>query len=102
MATGALVLAGAAAGTLTVSADSGLAPMTAEELLVDLSEPQTESLSGTVVVTADLGLPDLPRGMASSTDVTSLASGTNTLRVWMDGPDRSRVAMIGSTRRSPT
>ena len=100
MATGALVLAGAAAGTLTVSADSGLAPMTAEELLVALSEPRAESLSGTVAVTADLGLPDLPRGMASGADVTSLASGTNTLRVWMDGQDRSRVAMIADAQES--
>ncbi len=99
-AVGILVVTGAAVGTAGVSADSGLEPMTAEELLVSLAEPQAESLSGTVAVSADLGLPDLPRGMASGGDVTSLISGTSTLRVWMDGPNRSRVALIADAQES--
>ncbi len=99
-AVGILVVTGAAVGTAGVSADSGLDPMTAEQLLVALSEPQADSLSGTVAVSADLGLPDLPMGMASGADVTSLASGTNTLRVWMDGQDRARVAMIADAQES--
>jgi outer membrane lipoprotein-sorting protein len=100
VATGALVLAGVAAGTMTVSADSGLPPMTAEELLVALTESETETLSGTVVATADLGLPDLPMSMTAGSDLTSLVSGTNTMRVWVDGQDRSRVALLADAQES--
>ena len=38
--------------------------------------------------------------MGSSADLTSLVSGSNTLRVWSDGPDRARLAMIGSAEES--
>ena len=57
-------------------------------------------MSGTVVASADLGLPALPTGMGSSADLTSLVSGSHTLRVWSDGPDRARLAMIGSSEES--
>ena len=99
-AAGALILGGALAGTVGASADAGLAPRTAADLLVDLQSPQTDTVSGTVVATADLGLPELPTGMGSSADVTALVSGSNTLRVWSDGPDRMRVAMIGTAEES--
>jgi outer membrane lipoprotein-sorting protein len=74
--------------------------MTAQELLVALQAPQAQALSGTVVATADLGLPTLPTGMASSAQLTDLVSGTHTLRVWQDGPDRTRLAMIGGAEES--
>ncbi len=96
----ALILAGTLAGTVGASADSGLDPRTAQELLVDLQTPQAGALSGTVVATADLGLPALPTGMASSAELTSMVSGSHTLRVWIDGPDRSRLAVIGSAEES--
>ncbi len=99
-AAGALILAGASAGTVIASADAGLPPRTAQELLVDLQDPQTDALSGTVVATADLGLPALPTGMGSSAELTSLVSGSHTLRVWSDGPDRSRLAMIGTSEET--
>jgi outer membrane lipoprotein-sorting protein len=89
-------------------------------LLTDALQPTTQSLSGTVTTKADLGLPSLsgitgavtgtgvvPGGAASvatgSTTtppalggLTALLSGTSTLRVWADGPDRSRVAVIAN------
>lgn len=99
-AAGALILAGAAAGTVGVSADSGLAPMTAEELLTALMTTQPTALSGTVVATADLGLPDLPMGAASTVGLTSLVSGTHTMRVWLDGTDRSRVALLADAQET--
>ena len=99
-AAGALILSSAAVGTVIASADAGLPPRTAQELLVDLQDPQTDTLSGTVVASADLGLPALPSGMGSSADLTSLVSGSHTLRVWSDGPDRARLAMIGSSEES--
>ncbi len=99
-AAGALILAGTAAGTVIASADAGLPPRTAQELLVDLQDPQTDTVSGTVVASADLGLPALPTGMGSSAELTALVSGSHTLRVWSDGPDRARLAMIGSSEET--
>lgn len=99
-AAGALILSSAAAGTVIASADAGLPPRTAQELLVDLQDPQTDTVSGTVVASADLGLPALPTGMGASADLTSLVSGSHTLRVWSDGPERARLAMIGSSEES--
>lgn len=99
-AAGALIISSAAAGTVIASADAGLPPRTAQELLVDLQDPQTVTVSGTVEASADLGLPGLPTGMGSSAELTSLVSGSHTLRVWSDGPDRTRLAMIGSSEET--
>ena len=89
-----LFVGGAALTPLAATADSGLEPRTAQELLVALSAPSTTAVSGTVVTKADLGLPGLPMGMMPSTGPMALASGENTLRVWTDGPDRQRLAMV--------
>ena len=95
-ATVALIAAGALVGTSSVSADAGLEPLTPAELLVAVQQAPTPALSGTVEVTTDLGLPALPRGMApAGTDPTALISGTNTVRVWSDGPERARLAILG-------
>jgi outer membrane lipoprotein-sorting protein len=50
------------------------------------------ALSGTVVETASLGLPDLPSS-SSPTSVFSLLSGTHTLNVWYGGPGKVRIAI---------
>jgi outer membrane lipoprotein-sorting protein len=98
-ATVALIAAGALVGTSTVTADPGLEPKTAAELLTAVQQSETSALSGTVEMTADLGLPALPAGMGGAdTGPLSLISGTNTVRVWADGPDRSRVAVIGDAQ----
>jgi outer membrane lipoprotein-sorting protein len=52
--------------------------------------------SGTVVQTTDLGLPELPSGNPDTADLTALLTGSTTVRVWSDGPERSRVALLGS------
>ncbi len=93
-AAGAAILAGSLV-SLPASADSGLEPRTAEELLVALQAPSTEALSGTVTTRAELGLPDLPMGMMASGSTAGLAMGENTLRVWTDGPTRQRLALLG-------
>jgi len=94
-AAGLLVVAGAALGTVGVSADAGLPPKTAAELLVDVQSAEAGPVSGTVEVSADLGLPDLSMlGSAGSTDLTSLLSGTHTVRVWSDGADKARVDLL--------
>ncbi|GAA2747196.1 sigma-E factor regulatory protein RseB domain-containing protein [Terrabacter aerolatus] len=88
------------------SADSGLPARTAAQLLADVRSANVSSLSGTVVQTSDLGLPDLPGiggsgalGSASSS-LTSLVSGTHTWRIWLDGPTRQRLALIGANGES--
>jgi len=99
-AAGALIVAGTLAGTVAASADSGLPPLTPQELLVALQSPEATAVSGTVVTTADLGLPQLPMGTASKADMTSLVSGSHTLRVWSDGGSRSRLAIMGGASES--
>ena len=89
-----LVVGGAALTPLAATADSGLEPRTAEELLVALAQPSAAAVSGTVETSAELGLPDLPLGMMPNSGPMALASGQNTLRVWTDGPQRQRLAMI--------
>lgn len=72
-----------------------LAPRTAQQLLVDLSEQRATALSGTVVQTSRLGMPELP-DTGGATGPLSLATGSHTLRVWADGPERLRVALLGT------
>ncbi len=96
----AVIVAGSLVGPVGASADSGLPSRSAEELLVDLQSPQATALSGTVVATADLGLPTLPTGMGSGADPTALLSGSHTVRVWQDGPDRSRLALIDTAEET--
>jgi outer membrane lipoprotein-sorting protein len=99
-----LVSGGAAVGGLHASADSGLPARSAAQLIADVQQAHLEGLSGTVVEQADLGLPDLPvagiSGGAGSSDLTSLASGTHTMRVWSAGPDLTRVALLGTLGES--
>ena len=97
---GVLIIAGSLIGTAVASADAGLPPKTAEELLVAVQDPQASAISGTVVTSADLGLPELPTGTASTADLSSLATGSHTLRVWTDGGQRSRVALMASAKET--
>ncbi|WP_345515874.1 LolA family protein [Phytohabitans houttuyneae] len=90
---------GAAVGTLAATAEPSLPPRTAQQLLVDLQTARLEGLSGTVVQSADLGLPNLPSlsgGGSGTADIASLLTDTNTLRVWYSGPDKTRVALMGT------
>ncbi|WP_412544175.1 hypothetical protein R8Z50_17275 [Longispora sp. K20-0274] len=70
---------------------------TASQLLVDLQNARLDALSGTVVQRADLGLPALP---VNGSDFTSLISGTHTLKVWYAGPEKVRLALLGTLGES--
>jgi outer membrane lipoprotein-sorting protein len=99
----AVVLAagGSAVGSITAAARSGLPHRTAAQLLVDVQRARLDGLSGTIVQNSDLGLPALPGvGGTGSSDLTSLVSGSHTLRLWYAGPDRFRVALLGSLGES--
>jgi outer membrane lipoprotein-sorting protein len=99
----AVVLAagGSAVGVITAAAHSGLAPRSASRLLVDVQRARLDGLSGTIVQNADLGLPALPdTGGSGSSNLSSLVTGSHTLRVWYAGPDRFRLALLGSLGES--
>jgi outer membrane lipoprotein-sorting protein len=87
------------AGTLlfaaTASAEKRLPPRTSQELLVDLQQAKTDGLSGTLVERADLGIPVIPGANGQdNAELTSLVSGTHTLRVRYSAPDKARLAVL--------
>ncbi|WP_319460859.1 LolA family protein [Micromonospora sp. RTP1Z1] len=92
----AVIGGGAAVGTFAATADPALPPRTAAQLLVDLQTSRLDGLSGTVVQRADLGLPALANlaGLAGGNELTTLLTGTHTLRVWYSGEERQRVALL--------
>jgi outer membrane lipoprotein-sorting protein len=83
------------------SAASPLPPRSAAQLLVDLQTASALTGSGTIVQKADLGLPQLPTpNGAGSSQLSSLVSGNHTLRVWYDGPEKARLALLGTLGES--
>jgi outer membrane lipoprotein-sorting protein len=96
-----LTTAGAMVATISASARDSLPPRSAAQLLVDVQKARTQGLSGTVVQTSDLGLPALPNvGGHSSSDFTSMVSGSHTLRLWYGGPTKARLALLGDLGES--
>jgi outer membrane lipoprotein-sorting protein len=74
-----------------------LPPITAAQLLAKVEQMHPTSLTGTIVETAKLGLPDLPTSdLAGAGDLSlqSLLTGSHTMRVWYGGPDQQRVAIL--------
>ena len=100
----ALVGAGSAIGGIHAVADAGLPARSAAQLLVDVQQARLDGLSGTVVQKSDLGLPSLPglggTSSVASADLTSLISGTHTMRLWVAGPDSARMALLGTLGES--
>ena len=89
---------GAAAGTIVASADPSLPDRSAAQLLVDIQNAKVDGLSGTVVQSADLGLPAIAgvTGGQGDADLTRLVAGSNTARVWYAGEDKVRLALMGT------
>ncbi|WP_222854323.1 LolA family protein [Fodinicola acaciae] len=83
-----------------------LPPMTAQQLLAAVQTAKVNGLSGTVVQTSDLGLPELPgltgtgAPTGGSSSLSSMVSGSHTLRVWYAGPDKARIALLGQLGES--
>jgi outer membrane lipoprotein-sorting protein len=103
-----LIGGGAVVGTVTAgAAGTPLPARSAAQLVADVHASEITGLSGTVVQTSDLGIPELPSigasplpgGMGSS-DLTALISGTHTLRLWYSGPQQIRLALLGSLGES--
>jgi outer membrane lipoprotein-sorting protein len=94
----AAILPGVASG----SDHPALPPRSAQQLLAGLLAAKPPALSGTVVETARLGLPELPATTSGSADLSlpNLITGSHTLRVWLDGPEKQRVALVGELAES--
>ncbi len=103
VAAAALVGVGPLLQAVTADAHGSLPPRTAAQLLADVSQARVQALSGTVVETADLGLPALPsfggRG-GDEASFSSMLSGSHTMRVWYAGPDQQRLALLGQLGES--
>ncbi|KAF2778257.1 MULTISPECIES: outer membrane lipoprotein carrier protein LolA [Streptomyces] len=112
-------VAAATIGLVPALADSGdpdLPKVTAEQLIEKIAQSDVQQLSGTVRINTDLGLPDLGglesglmSGMSGgpgsggdgegsaadpSAKLTALVSGSHTLRVAADGPDRQKLSLM--------
>ncbi|MER6734845.1 LolA family protein [Streptomyces puniciscabiei] len=98
---------------LAASGDPDLPRITAQQLIEKIAKSDVQQLSGTVRIDTDLGLPDLGglenslasgavkgAGGGSSADpqsqLTSLVSGTHTLRVAADGPEKQKLSLLQS------
>jgi outer membrane lipoprotein-sorting protein len=95
-----VALAGAVvvgSGVLVANADPSLPALSAPELLAAVESAHVSGLSGTVIEAASLGLPTL-FGLGSAgtggASLSSLLSGSHTMRVWYAGPDKQRLAVL--------
>jgi outer membrane lipoprotein-sorting protein len=93
------VMAGALIGT--AQASPALPARTPAQLLAAVAgrSGPLPALTGTVVESAALGLPDLP-GTDNPSSVTSLLTGSHTVRVWYADPGHFRLAMPGMMSES--
>ncbi|WP_107049339.1 LolA family protein [Streptomyces sp. NRRL F-5727] len=109
-----VAVAGIAAATiglvpaLAASGDPDLPEITAQQLIEKIAASDTQTLSGTFKVSTDLGLPafdGLLGGIAGgaaggegsadpSAQLTKLVSGTHTLKIAADGPDRQKLTLL--------
>jgi outer membrane lipoprotein-sorting protein len=85
----------------SASAHPKLPTRSAAQLLAAVQTADVTALSGTIVETARLGLPSLP-GQDSSAALTwqTLVTGTHSARVWLDGPDKQRLGLLGQLAES--
>ncbi|MCX4969973.1 DUF2092 domain-containing protein [Streptomyces sp. NBC_00654] len=107
-------VAAATIGLVPALADSGdpeLPKISAQELIEKIASSDEQRLSGTLKISTDLGIPSLGglagsfapgaggtdggSGAAPEDKLMELTSGTHTLRVAADGPDRQRLSILG-------
>ena len=99
------VVAGAAVIGHAVASGAGTASLptvTPAQLVAAIEQANAVGVSGTVVESADLGLPSLPQLGSADTDsgLLGMVTGTHTLRVWYGGPTKQRVALLNSLGES--
>jgi outer membrane lipoprotein-sorting protein len=85
---------GIASAITVAQAAPALPPRTPAQLLAAVASNHGDvpPLTGTVVETATLGIPQLP-GSQNPNNITSLLAGSHTLKIWYDGPRKVRLAV---------
>ena len=102
----AIAVASLTAGTAASGAAEPKLPVrTAAQLLAAVETAQPHGFSGTIVETANLGLPQLPQigdssGGDASLSINNLITGAHTLRIWYAGPTQQRLALLGRLSES--
>ncbi len=98
---GLVITGGIIAGSLisVAQAAPGLPARTPAQLLAQVADSTTPPLTGTVVETASFGLPALP-ATGNPTSLSSLLTGSHTVRVWYSSPDHFRLAVPQSLSES--
>ena len=95
---GAVVIAGAVTAGVLISAAASASPelpaKTPAQLLAALASRTgpPPPLTGTVVETASLGIPQLPE-LSNQNSAVSLLAGSHTVKVWYQDPAHLRLAM---------
>lgn len=89
----AVIAGGAALAPSLASANPNLPAVSAQQLLAKVASSKVDAFSGTVNLTTNLGLPQLP-DLSGSANPFSLLSGSHTLQVAADGPEQQRVALL--------
>lgn len=94
---GAVVGGGVAMSSASADPHPTLPARTPAQLLVAVQTSQVTGLSGTIRETARLGLPALPGSDGgASLSWQSFVTGSHTARVWVAGPDKQRIAVLGT------
>ena len=96
-----VVTGGIMAGTLISAAQAapGLPARSPAQLLAQVADSTPPPLTGTVVETAAFGLPALP-ATGNPTSLSSLLTGSHTVRVWYSSPEHFRLAVPESLSES--
>lgn len=89
----AVIAGGAAFAPSLASASPSLPAVSAQQLLAKVASSKVDAFSGTVNLTTNLGLPQLP-DLGGTANPFSLLSGSHTLQVAADGPEQQRVALL--------
>jgi outer membrane lipoprotein-sorting protein len=92
---GVVAAAFAVPATVAAVASDELPAVTVDELLERAAVAEKVPVSGTVVYTARLGLPDVTVSGLQGAGPLDLLGGSTTMRVWSDGEDSSRAALLG-------
>jgi outer membrane lipoprotein-sorting protein len=96
-----VITGGVMAGSLisVAQAAPGLPARTPAQLLAEVADSASPPLTGTVVETASFGLPALP-ATGNPTSLSSLLTGSHTVRVWYSSPGHFRLAVPESLSES--
>lgn len=77
-----------------------LPPITPTELLDKVRTSNVRALSGTVKMSSHLGLPDLGALGVGQGTMLDLLTGSHTSHIWVDGPERVRLALDAPSAES--